>query len=103
MIVPSPAPDGAAGQTSIPGSGGTEAGSGDAELTELTIDVTESTEGVLSPAASVSVRIEGEGSTGEALTDERGHVTVSLPRASGPWDVTVARAGFVPISILDVD
>lgn len=106
---------GAGGGTDEPagsgGQGGERAGSvaegGDAgaqggSTVELTLDVIEHGDVIPTPGAGVSVRIDGKGASVETRTNERGHAAATLDAATGPWEVTVARADFHAVSIIDV-
>lgn len=55
------------------------------------------------PAQGFSVLARGAGDQRiEQQTDAEGRVRFSLDRAAAPWDITVARAGYLAVSILDV-
>jgi hypothetical protein len=57
------------------------------------------------PAAGAHVRLDAVGGTGssvEVLCDDNGYAKVRVAKDGGPWDVTVALAGFSPVSIVGV-
>jgi hypothetical protein len=69
---------------------------------ELTLDVSEDQPGGYRPAVGASVRVEGGGTVVEVHTDDQGHAVAVMDPATGPWDVTVARREFVPVSVIGV-
>ena len=86
-----PGADGAAG-----------AGQGADTTLALSLDVVQRTFYGWQPAAGAHVRIDGVDTSLEATSDDEGHVVARVEPDSGPWDVTVALAGFDVISVLGV-
>lgn len=88
-------PEGGAGGSTVMDAGGASVG--------LSLNVVQraSAAGWL-PAPGAHVRFEGANSSFEVLSDEVGHVEARALAESGPWDITVALAGFSPVSILGV-
>lgn len=78
-------------------------GAAGAPLVNLSLDVVRRPwSGVWEPAVGAHVRIEGRQSSVEVESDEAGHVLAQVDSESGPWDVTVALAGYSVISVLGV-
>ena len=97
--------DGGAGPSADGGAGATAATGGrDADTTvQLSLDVVQSRAFYAwEPSAGAHVRIDGADTSLEATSDEAGHVVARVAPDSGPWDVTVALAGFDVISVLGV-
>jgi hypothetical protein len=69
---------------------------------DLSLDVVHRDSQSWVPAAQAHVRIDGSGTSLEVLSDDDGHVVARVGGDTGPWDVTVALAGFSPVSILGV-
>ena len=54
------------------------------------------------PSVGAHVRFDNGDAAVEVQTDAKGHAAAVVDSALGPWDVTVARARFIPVSILGV-
>ncbi len=52
------------------------------------------------------VRVHAEsrcsGADMQLVTDATGHLSIDLPNANAPWDLTVAKVGYAAISIIDI-
>lgn len=91
-----------AGPAPVATSDAADAGAANPDLSVFTLNVVDSSTETPSPVDGASVRIEGRGEIVETLTDVLGHAAAAVHTGSGPWDVTVARAGFIAVSVINV-
>ncbi len=95
-------PAGDAGITGTDGGGGDGATGGISGSKEISVTVVETMEPMNTPLANVFARIEAPGGFLEVKTDATGVAKFKVDPAKGPFDVTVAIAGYYAVSILGV-